>query len=61
MNVFAKCAVKLKPYLKQAVKVLGLPLDGYSEIVAAICNRSNGEAEHEDGNVSSLEKLVCII
>ncbi|KAK1385689.1 hypothetical protein POM88_023424 [Heracleum sosnowskyi] len=56
-NVFAKCAVKLKPYFKQAVKVLGLPLDGYSEIVSTICNDSNGEAEHKDGNVSSLEQL----
>ncbi|XP_074329426.1 uncharacterized protein LOC141667028 isoform X1 [Apium graveolens] len=57
-SVFAKCAVKLKPYLKQAVKVLGLPLDGYSEIVATICSGSNGEAEHKDGNLSSLEQLA---
>lgn len=57
-NVLVKCASKLKPYLKQAVKVLGLPLDGYSKIVATICNGSNGGAEHKDGNVSSLEKLV---
>lgn len=57
-NVLAKCAGKLKPYLRQAVKVLGLPLDGYSEIVSTICNSPDGEAEQKDGNVSSLEQLA---
>lgn len=53
------CGVKLKPQLKQAVNSLGLPLDGYSDIVATICNESNSEVEPNDGDFSS-QKVLCI-
>lgn len=56
--MFEKCAAKLKPYIRKAVKSLGFSLDSYSEIVATVCNGSNGEVDHKDGNVSSLEHLV---
>lgn len=58
-SVFAKCAVKLKPFLKQAVKSSGLSLEDYSQIVTTICNGSNGEVVHEEGNIVA-EQLVCI-
>lgn len=58
-SVFSKCGVNLKPCLKQAVKFSGLSVDGYSKIVTTICNRSNGEVEHDDDNVSE-EQVVCI-
>ncbi|KAL8090124.1 uncharacterized protein LOC141697242 isoform X2 [Apium graveolens] len=51
-GVFAKCAVKLKSFLQQAVEFSGLSLDGYSKIVATICNGSNGEVELDNVNVS---------
>ncbi|XP_063935978.1 sister chromatid cohesion protein PDS5 homolog C isoform X2 [Daucus carota subsp. sativus] len=57
-RVFEKCAAKLKPYIRKAVKSLGFSLDSYSEIVATVCNGSNGEVDHKDGNVSSLEHLA---
>lgn len=50
--MLAKCAVKLKPFLKEAVEFSGLSLDGYHEIVTKICNGSNGEVELDDVNVS---------
>ncbi|WOG87834.1 hypothetical protein DCAR_0207066 [Daucus carota subsp. sativus] len=56
-SVFAKCAVKLKPFLKQAVKSSGLSLEDYSQIVTTICNGSNGEVVHEEGNIVA-EQLV---
>ncbi|KAK1381038.1 hypothetical protein POM88_027782 [Heracleum sosnowskyi] len=51
-SVLAKCAIKLESYLKIAVKLLGLPLDGYSEIVATICSEVNGVVEHNSGTIS---------
>ncbi|KAK1381039.1 hypothetical protein POM88_027783 [Heracleum sosnowskyi] len=55
-SVLAKCAVKLQPYLKHAVKLLGLSLDGYCEIVATICSERNGDIEHNGDNVSLLKE-----
>nr|XP_017222447.1 PREDICTED: uncharacterized protein LOC108199226 isoform X3 [Daucus carota subsp. sativus] len=52
-SILVNCGVKLKPQLKQAVNSLGLPLDGYSDIVATICNESNSEVEPNDGDFSS--------
>lgn len=57
--MLAKCAVKLKPFLKQAVEFSGLSLDGYSTIVGTICNGSNGEVELDNVNVSE-EQVVDI-
>lgn len=59
-DVLAKCAVKLKPFLKQAVELSGLSLDGYTEVVTTICKGSNGEAELDNVNVSE-EQVVCIL
>ncbi|GAB4854689.1 hypothetical protein Ancab_023273 [Ancistrocladus abbreviatus] len=48
-KVLENCAAKLKPYLAQAVKSMGIPLDGYSEVVARICPVS-ASADNDDGN-----------
>ncbi|KAK1382787.1 hypothetical protein POM88_020522 [Heracleum sosnowskyi] len=50
-SVLTKSADKLKPFLEQAVEFSGLSLDGYSKVVATICNGSNGEVELDDVNV----------
>ncbi|KAM6575624.1 hypothetical protein CsatA_023951 [Cannabis sativa] len=44
-RVLEICAAKLKPYLVQAVKDLGVSLDDYSKIVSTICQ------DADDGNV----------
>ncbi|GAB4854688.1 hypothetical protein Ancab_023270 [Ancistrocladus abbreviatus] len=48
-EVLENCATKLKPYLAQAVKSMGIPLDGYSEVVARICPA----LASDDGNAIS--------
>lgn len=51
-KVLEKCAVKLRPYLAQALKSSGVVLDDYSKVIASICQDSNGAAEetnvHDD-------------
>lgn len=58
-KVFENCAVKLKPYLSQAIKSLGVSLDDYSEVVAAVCEGSSSTVEHTNENASTVQ-LVCI-
>lgn len=36
-KVFEKCATKLQPYLREAVKPLNLKVDDYAEIIASLC------------------------
>lgn len=59
-KVFEKCAVKIKPYLAQAVKSLGVSLDDYGKVVASICEGTTGAVEHNDDNVNG-EQLVCFL
>ncbi|XP_057510138.1 sister chromatid cohesion protein PDS5 homolog C-like isoform X2 [Actinidia eriantha] len=49
-RVFGNCAVKLKPFLKQAMKSLGFSFDDYSEVIASICDGANGAVGHNDDN-----------
>ncbi|KAL6563130.1 hypothetical protein OROHE_005717 [Orobanche hederae] len=43
-KVFEKCATKLQPYLREAVKPLNLKVDDYAEIIASLCwDASSGE------------------
>ncbi|KAL6985183.1 hypothetical protein U1Q18_018560 [Sarracenia purpurea var. burkii] len=51
-KVFENCAIKLKPYLIDATKSLGLNLDEYSKVVASICSGTTGAVEHNTDNVS---------
>ncbi|GAB4836783.1 hypothetical protein Ancab_001695 [Ancistrocladus abbreviatus] len=51
-KVLENCATKLKPYLEQAVKSIGTPLDAYSKVVGKICPVTPG-ARHDDGNIVS--------
>lgn len=43
-----KCAVKLRPYLAQALKSSGVVLDDYSKVIASICQDTNGAVEQTD-------------
>ncbi|XP_057957797.1 sister chromatid cohesion protein PDS5 homolog C-like isoform X2 [Malania oleifera] len=51
-KVLKNCADKLKPYLIQAVKSLGIFLEDYSKVVASICLEKSGAVEEGDVNVS---------
>ncbi|GFP92955.1 sister chromatid cohesion protein pds5 homolog b [Phtheirospermum japonicum] len=43
-TVFEKCAIKLEPYLREAVKHLDLKVGDYAETIASICDvTSNGQ------------------
>ena len=57
-KVFENCAVKLKPYLSQAIQSLGCSLDDYSEVVTAICEGPSS-TEHTNENAST-EQQVCM-
>ncbi|KAF9616568.1 hypothetical protein IFM89_030335 [Coptis chinensis] len=51
-KVLEKCSTKLKPYLVQAVKSMGMSPDEYSRIVGTICQESSDTTEHNDDSVS---------
>ncbi|KAG9153625.1 hypothetical protein Leryth_008550 [Lithospermum erythrorhizon] len=42
-SILGTCAVKLKPYLTQAIKYSGISLDNYSKIVTSVCEGTVGE------------------
>ncbi|KAI9106695.1 hypothetical protein K1719_022223 [Acacia pycnantha] len=47
-KVLESCATKLRPYLVQAVKTLGISLDDYSKVLATICQETPGSVEQND-------------
>lgn len=47
-KVLEKCAMKLRPYLAQALKSSGVVLDDYSKVIASICQDTNGGVEQTD-------------
>ncbi|XP_038884574.1 titin homolog [Benincasa hispida] len=62
-KVLDNCSTKLKPYLVQAVKTLGISFDDYSDVVASICKDLSGSLEpsnlHDAGeNVVAESKSV---
>ncbi|KAK4590119.1 hypothetical protein RGQ29_020607 [Quercus rubra] len=42
-KVITNCAVKLKPYLKEAVGSMGIALDDYAQIVTSVCQSESAE------------------
>ena len=58
-KVIQNCALKLRPYMMQAVEFMGFPLDNYYEIVASICQETSDAIKQNDANVSN-ECVVCI-
>ncbi|XP_048444580.1 sister chromatid cohesion protein PDS5 homolog C-like [Pyrus x bretschneideri] len=60
-RVLESCATKLKDYLVEEVKSLGIVFDDYSKVVASICQEASDDAEQNegrdaDGNVAAEEK-----
>ncbi|KAJ4848173.1 hypothetical protein Tsubulata_049945 [Turnera subulata] len=53
-KVIESCAAKVKPYLINAVRSLGIPLNKYSDIVASICEIEEDDV-HEN-NVSAADE-----
>ncbi|KAK8602607.1 hypothetical protein V6N13_057762 [Hibiscus sabdariffa] len=47
-KVLENCALKLKPYLTQAVKSLGISFDDYSSVVASICEVAPSAVDQKD-------------
>ncbi|KAH1124425.1 hypothetical protein GYH30_014244 [Glycine max] len=52
-RVIESCATKLKPYLVQAVKSLGISVDDYSSVLASICQDTSDDLEKNDTCVTS--------
>jgi hypothetical protein len=46
--VLESCTTKVKPYLIQAVKTLGISFDDYSKVVASICQETSGADEQNE-------------
>lgn len=44
-RVLENCATKLKPYLVQSVKTLGISVDDYSNVLASICKDTSDSLE----------------
>ncbi|WJX48637.1 hypothetical protein P8452_35175 [Trifolium repens] len=57
-KVFTNCAVKLKPYLMQAVDSSGRALDEYAQIVASICKNQSESPEPNHSTVQATENIV---
>ncbi|XP_061346896.1 sister chromatid cohesion protein PDS5 homolog C-like isoform X2 [Gastrolobium bilobum] len=55
-RVLESCATRLKPYIVQAVKTLGISLDDYSDVLASICQDTSGSVEQNDEDESKSEK-----
>ncbi|XP_028095349.1 uncharacterized protein LOC114295323 [Camellia sinensis] len=49
-KVFKNCAIKVKPYLMQAMKSLGLSSDDYIKVISSICDGTNGAVGDNDDN-----------
>ncbi|KAL9355355.1 hypothetical protein Peur_053325 [Populus x canadensis] len=60
-KVLETCATKVKPYLIQAVKSLGVSLDDYSDIVGSMCQEISGSIEQKDVHAGDENKvsLLC--
>jgi hypothetical protein len=61
-KVLETCATKVKPYLIQAVKSLGVSLDDYSDIVGSMCQEISGSIEQKDvhaGDENKVSLLCC--
>ncbi|KHN29621.1 nucleolar protein dao-5-like isoform X1 [Glycine soja] len=52
-RVLESCATKLKPYLVQSVKSLGISVDDYSAVLASICQDTSDDLEKNDTCVTS--------
>ncbi|RDX80536.1 Sister chromatid cohesion protein PDS5-like B-B, partial [Mucuna pruriens] len=52
-RVLESCATKLKPYLVQAVKSLGMSVDDYSTVLASICQDTSNDLKKNDTHVTS--------
>lgn len=59
-KVIENCALKLRPYMMQAVESMGFPLDNYDEIVANICQETSDVMKQNEANGSN-ECVVCIL
>ena len=59
-RVIESCATKLKPYLVQAVKSLGISVDDYSSVLASICQDTSDDLEKNDTCVTS-EHVVSFL
>ncbi|KAK4277237.1 hypothetical protein QN277_015259 [Acacia crassicarpa] len=55
-RVLESCATKLRPYLVQAVKTLGISLDDYSKALATICQETSVSVEQNDADESKSAK-----
>jgi hypothetical protein len=56
-EVLESCAVKVKPYLIQTVKSLGVSLDDYGDIVGSICQEISGSVEQNDVHAGDENKV----
>ncbi|KAI5403849.1 hypothetical protein KIW84_051121 [Lathyrus oleraceus] len=55
-RVLENCATKIKPYLVQAVRILGISVDDYSKVLASICQDTCDSLEKNGVCVTSEHK-----
>lgn len=57
-RVLESCATKLKPYLIQTVKSLGISLDDYSKVVASICQETSAATEQNEVHTAGKDTVL---
>lgn len=57
-RVFETCAAKVKPYLMQAVKTLGISFDDYSEVVGSICQETSSAVEQNEAHATGKDTVI---
>ncbi|KAL9383705.1 hypothetical protein Peur_024028 [Populus x canadensis] len=58
-KVLETCATKVKPYLIQAVKSLGVSLEDYNDIIGSMCQEISGSIEQKDVHAGDENKVSC--
>lgn len=57
-RVLESCAAKVKPYLMQAVKTLGISFNDYSEVVGSICQDISSAVEQNDAHATGKDMVI---
>lgn len=57
-RVLESCATKLKDYLIDEVKSLGIVFNDYSKVLASICQEAGDDAEQNEGRGAE-QNEVC--
>lgn len=57
-RVLESCSTKVKPYLIQAAKTLGISFDDYSKVVGSICQETSETDEQNEVNATAKDMVI---